>query len=132
MRVNKLDRFLLGPTARDPRASLRSAMSLTSVSNVVVVSILIGLASPAYSQNISTASASNKSGCSQSARPAHLDGEAAAVHKENLSKATSQPRTSTEAEQLRSEIGQLRAEIERLRSLVEAAVKKPSSGLSAS
>src|SRR6266446_278239 len=58
--MNERDHFLLALAARTARVSLRGAKSLNDVSNVVVVSILLGLCSPAYSQTAARSPASDR------------------------------------------------------------------------
>jgi hypothetical protein len=120
--MNERDRFLLGLAARTARAPFRGAKSLKGVSNVVVLSMLLGLCSPAYSQTAAGSLASDKPAAAQTIPSANSQVESAATRKYE-SGATARPESSSEVEVLRSEVAQLRAEIERLRSLVEAGVK---------
>lgn len=104
---------------RNTRASFRAAENVKGISNVVVVCLLLGLASQSYSQNIPSPTTS-RSVAAQPPRTAPLNDRPSGGSKRL--EATSQPGSSGEVEQLRSEVGKLRAEIERLRSLIEAAV----------
>src|SRR5437762_2573146 len=121
--MRKPDCLFFHSSVRHVRASFGVVKTVVRISSVVAVSGLFVLGSLSYSQGTRISSAS-KTVASNTARTARPNGE----HK--TSEAASKPGTSTEVEQLRSEVGQLRAEIERLRSLVDAAVKKPSSGTS--
>jgi hypothetical protein len=120
--MNERDRFLLGLAARATRVSFRGAKSLNGVSNVVVVSMLLGLCSPAYPQKAAGSLASDRPVAAQGIPSANARAELTAASKQE-SGATARPESSSEVLDLRSEVGQLRAEIERLRSLVEAAFK---------
>ena len=120
--MNERDRFLLGLAARATRVSFRGAKSLNGVSNVVVVSMLLGLCSPAYPQTAAGSLASGRPVAAQGIPSANARAELTAASKQE-SGATARPESSSEVLDLRSEVGQLRAEIERLRSLVEAAFK---------
>lgn len=120
--MNERDRFLLELTAWTTRASFRGAKSLNSVSNVVVVSMLLGLCSPAYSQAAGGSLAWRKPGAAQVISSANSRVESPAAKQESPA-TTARLESSSEVQELRSEVGQLRAEIERLRSLVEAGVK---------
>ena len=120
--MNERNRFLLELAARTAGASFPGAKSLNSVSNVVVVALLLGLCSPAYSQTAAGSLASYKPVAAQAIPSANSRVESSAASKHE-SGATAPPESSSEVEVLRSEVAQLRAEIERLRSLVEAGVK---------
>ncbi len=119
--MNKRDCFVL-LAARTTIASSRGAKSRNSVFSVVVVSLLLGLCSPAYSQTAGGSIASTKPVAAQAVRSASSRLDSAALKRESP-EAAARPESSSEAEALRNEVGQLRAEIERLRSLVEAGLK---------
>lgn len=118
--MNKRDCFVL-LAARTRIASSRGAKSLKSVSSVVVVSVLLGLWSSAYSQRAGIAS--DKPVAGQAIRSPNSRVWSLAAPKQEFPEAAARPESSSEVEVLRSEVGQLRAEIERLRSLVEAGAK---------
>jgi len=116
------DRDRMGLAARTTRISFRGAKGLNGVSNGVVVSMLLALYSPAYSQTAAGSLASDRPVAAQGIPSANARAELTAASRHE-SGATARPESSSEVEVLRSEVGQLRAEIERLRSLVDAAFK---------
>ena len=111
---------------RNTRASFRAGETVKRVSNFVVVCMLLGLASQSYSQSIPS-STTSRFVAAQPPQTAALNDQPWRGAKRL--EAASQPCSSCEVEQLRSEVGELRAEIERLRSLIEAAVASKGGGL---
>ena len=88
--MNERNRILLGLAARTTRVSFPGAKSLNGLSNVVVVSMLLGLCSPAYSQTAAGSLASDKPAAAETIPPAQSRVESAAPSKHE-SGATARP-----------------------------------------
>ena len=123
--MNERDR--MGLAARTTRISFRGAKGLNWLSNVVVVSMLLGLWSPAYSQTASRRGASRDSVDVQ-ANAVSLHAVRGSDSDKHPPETTARPESSTEVERLRGEVEQLKAELERLRYVVETAVRTRDGG----